>query len=156
MSLVPEGVIIDLASLVSLELVDKEPLPGALPVARPAPLSALCRRPLCPPSLPLPADPAPVPARSIVPAADAKKDVPAQVLVAGAGLRWGAVYEFALRHGLMAAGGTCPAVGISGYLHGGGQGHSTRAQGLASDHVEGVTVVTAEGDIVHANATVNR
>lgn len=52
-------------------------------------------------------------------------------------------------------GGHCPTVGIGGYLLQGGQGWNGRARGWAAQSVVAVDVVTADGELVRADATQN-
>ncbi|HET8987937.1 MAG TPA: FAD-binding protein, partial [Humibacillus sp.] len=52
-------------------------------------------------------------------------------------------------------GGHCPSVGIGGFLLQGGQGWNCRGWGWAAEYVEAVDVVTAEGELVRADATTN-
>lgn len=53
--------------------------------------------------------------------------------------------------GLLFPGGHCPTVGIGGYLLQGGQGWNGRPWGWGCESVLGVDVVTAEGELVHAD-----
>lgn len=50
-------------------------------------------------------------------------------------------------------GGHCPSVGIGGFLLQGGQGWCTRGWGWAAESVVGIDVVTADGELIHANAS---
>ncbi|MEP9385180.1 FAD-binding oxidoreductase [Nocardioides sp. KR10-350] len=50
-------------------------------------------------------------------------------------------------------GGHCPTVGIGGFLLQGGQGWNARGWGWAAEYVEAIDVVTAEGELVRADAT---
>jgi len=52
-------------------------------------------------------------------------------------------------------GGHCPTVGIGGFLLQGGQGWNARGWGWAAEYVEGIDVVTAAGELVHASADEN-
>ncbi len=52
-------------------------------------------------------------------------------------------------------GGHCPTVGIGGFLLQGGQGWNARGWGWAAEHVEAVDVVTADGELVRADARTN-
>ena len=52
-------------------------------------------------------------------------------------------------------GGTCPTVGVSGFLLGGGMGFQDRTYGMGCDRVVGVTVVTADGDVLTADKNQN-
>ncbi|WP_375479016.1 FAD-binding oxidoreductase [uncultured Jatrophihabitans sp.] len=55
-------------------------------------------------------------------------------------------------HGRAFPGGHCASVGIGGFLLQGGQGWNSRSQGWACESVVGIDVVTADGDLVHADA----
>lgn len=57
--------------------------------------------------------------------------------------------------GRAVAHGVCPGVGIGGHATIGGLGPSSRMWGTCLDHVVGVEVVTAEGDIVNASEDEN-
>ncbi|MFJ4621134.1 FAD-binding oxidoreductase [Streptomyces sp. NPDC088812] len=52
-------------------------------------------------------------------------------------------------------GGHCPSVGIGGFLLQGGQGWNARGWGWAAENVVAVDVVTAEGELVRADASTN-
>jgi len=52
-------------------------------------------------------------------------------------------------------GGHCPTVGIGGFLLQGGQGWNQRGWGWAAESVVAVDVVTADGELVRADATQN-
>jgi FAD/FMN-containing dehydrogenase len=56
-------------------------------------------------------------------------------------------------HGLFFPGGHCPTVCVGGYLLQGGFGWNGRLHGPACASVRAVDVVTAAGEIVHADAT---
>ena len=71
------------------------------------------------------------------------------------GARLKKVYEELWKYGLAIPAGSCPTVGIGGLALGGGQGFLLRSQGLTSDHISSVRVVTASGDPVIANAESN-
>ncbi|MFM2327226.1 MAG: hypothetical protein RIR31_1428, partial [Bacteroidota bacterium] len=60
---------------------------------------------------------------------------------------------FLQKHGLLFPGGHCPTVGIGGFLLQGGQGWNARGWGWACEFIEGIDVVTADGELVYANAT---
>ena len=53
-------------------------------------------------------------------------------------------------------GGHCPTVGIGGFLLQGGQGWVARGWGWAAESVVAVDVVTADGELVRADATQNQ
>jgi len=58
-------------------------------------------------------------------------------------------------HGLMFAGGHCPTVGLGGFLLQGGMGWNSRGWGWAAESIEAIDVVTADGNLVRADATHN-
>ena len=67
----------------------------------------------------------------------------------GAGANWGDVYKALENTNYVAVGGCVPAVGIGGYILGGGYSMLSRAYGgLACDKVEEFTMVTADGNQV--------
>jgi FAD/FMN-containing dehydrogenase len=59
---------------------------------------------------------------------------------------------FLRRYGLVFPGGHCSNVGLGGYLLQGGQGWNSRQWGWGCENVVGVDVVTADGELVHADA----
>ncbi|SHH28358.1 FAD/FMN-containing dehydrogenase [Jatrophihabitans endophyticus] len=59
---------------------------------------------------------------------------------------------FLAARGRMFPGGHCPTVGIGGFLLQGGQGWNARGWGWAAEWVEAIDVVTADGELVHADA----
>jgi FAD/FMN-containing dehydrogenase len=58
-------------------------------------------------------------------------------------------------HGLFFPGGHCPTVCVGGYLLQGGFGWNGRLHGPACASVRAVDVVTASGEVVHADETTN-
>jgi FAD/FMN-containing dehydrogenase len=58
---------------------------------------------------------------------------------------------FLRAHGRAFPGGHCPSVGLGGFLLQGGQGWNSRRYGWACEHVVGIDVVTADGELVHAD-----
>ncbi|WP_319448721.1 MULTISPECIES: FAD-binding oxidoreductase [unclassified Mycobacterium] len=65
----------------------------------------------------------------------------------GAGALWRAVNAAAEPHGLLAAAGSAPDVGVAGYTFGGGVGWLTPAFGLASNALLSVTYVDGAGSV---------
>ena len=59
---------------------------------------------------------------------------------------------FLRRHGLVFTGGHCSTVGLGGYLLQGGQGWNSRQWGWGCENVLAVDVVTADGELVHADS----
>ena len=72
--------------------------------------------------------------------------------VVGPAARLGNIYNTLGAHGLAIPAGTCPSVGIGGHALGGGFGLASRAWGLASDNLVSVRIVTADGQILVADA----
>ncbi|WP_052847999.1 FAD-binding oxidoreductase [Streptomyces avicenniae] len=65
----------------------------------------------------------------------------------GAGALMGDVYrDLYLKWGVALPAGTCPSVGLGGYVQGGGFGALCRRYGLVVDHLEAVEVVVADAD----------
>jgi FAD/FMN-containing dehydrogenase len=62
---------------------------------------------------------------------------------------------FLARAGRFFAGGHCPTVGLGGFLLQGGMGWNCRGWGWAAESIEGIQVVTADGDIVWCDAADN-
>jgi FAD/FMN-containing dehydrogenase len=60
---------------------------------------------------------------------------------------------FLAERGRAFPGGHCASVGLGGYLLQGGQGWNGRARGWACQSVTGLDVVTADGQLVHADAS---
>lgn len=70
-----------------------------------------------------------------------------------AGVLWQDAVEAAAEHGLAALHGSSPDVGVVGYSLGGGVGWYARKLGLQANSVTAVELVTADGDLVRADAT---
>ncbi|SDU79678.1 FAD/FMN-containing dehydrogenase [Microlunatus sagamiharensis] len=73
----------------------------------------------------------------------------------GAGVLWQQVLDVAAPHGLGAVAGSAPAVGVVGYLTGGGISPVGRTFGLGIDHVRSFDVVTGDGELRTASAAEN-
>ena len=65
----------------------------------------------------------------------------------GTGLRLIDMYQRLAARGLAVPGGSCATVGVAGLTLGGGVGVLSRAFGLASDNLQAVQIVTADGQI---------
>jgi FAD/FMN-containing dehydrogenase len=75
------------------------------------------------------------------------------VVSAGPAVRGGdELSPFLEERGRFFAGGHCPSVGIGGFLLQGGQGWNARGWGWAAESIVAVDVVTAVGELVHADA----
>ncbi len=77
-------------------------------------------------------------------------------LVVGSGQQWGNVLDFAIEQGRFVTTGQDPSVGLGGYIQRGGHGPLSRTYGLASNQVLQMTVATATGEVVVANAAQNQ
>jgi hypothetical protein len=66
----------------------------------------------------------------------------------GAGVTWQTVLDAATPHGLAPLCGSAPAVGVVGYLTGGGVGPLVRTVGLSADHVREFELVTGDGRVL--------
>ena len=62
---------------------------------------------------------------------------------------------FLAERGRAFPGGHCPSVGLGGFLLQGGQGWNGRVRGWACQSMVGLDVVTADGNLVHADAGEN-
>jgi FAD/FMN-containing dehydrogenase len=69
------------------------------------------------------------------------------------GVIWAELNAAAAEHGLAVTGGVVSTTGIAGYTLGGGLGWLMAKYGLAADNLLAVQLVTAEGDILHADTT---
>jgi hypothetical protein len=78
---------------------------------------------------------------------DVRVDPAARSARVQAGVRWRAVLDAAVPHGLAPLSGSSSGVGVVGYTLGGGMGHLARRHGFAADHVRSVDLVTAEGEL---------
>ena len=82
-------------------------------------------------------------------------DADARVARVRAGTIWADVVEAAVPHGLTALHGSAHDVGVVGYSLGGGIGWLARKHGLASSSVLSAQLVTADGEVVRADAETN-
>ena len=82
-------------------------------------------------------------------------DAEARVARVAAGTIWIDVVDAAIEHGLTALHGSSQDVGVVGYSLGGGIGWLARTHGLSSSSVLSAQVVTAEGEVVRADAETN-
>lgn len=70
-----------------------------------------------------------------------------------AGVRWQQVLNEADRYGLAPVSGTSPTVGVIGYHLGGGASPILgRSHGYASDHIQAIEIVTADGELRNVTA----
>jgi FAD/FMN-containing dehydrogenase len=83
-------------------------------------------------------------------------DASSGVATASPSIRGGTeLAPFLHRHARAFPAGHCPTVGLGGYLLQGGQGWNSRCWGWACENVVGVDVVTADGELLHADETEN-
>ena len=82
-------------------------------------------------------------------------DPKAGTATVGAGASLGSLYQAIAAHGLAFTGGSCPTVGISGHLLGGGYGYLARPYGLACDSLLSAALVDPDGKQVRADAHQN-
>ena len=73
----------------------------------------------------------------------------------GAGTPLIEVYETLFDYGVTIPGGSCPTVGTTGLVLGGGFGLLSRLLGITADSLLGVEMVTADGDVVRADEREN-
>ena len=79
-------------------------------------------------------------------------DLARNTVRAGAGLTWGELDAATQAHGLAVTGGRMSTTGVAGLTLGSGSGWLERLHGLTADSLLGATVVTADGDVVRADA----
>ena len=82
-------------------------------------------------------------------------DDAARLASAGGGTTWGRFNDVTAAHGLATTGGVVSTTGIGGLTLGGGIGYLCRAHGLSCDNLIAARVVTADGELVTANAEEN-
>ena len=80
-------------------------------------------------------------------------DITANTATIGAGARLIDVYNVLGSQGRLLPGGSCPSVGIAGLATGGGIGVFARKYGMTSDNIIGLKVVTADSNLVRADAS---
>lgn len=75
----------------------------------------------------------------------------ASTAVAGPATDGGDLLKAAMKQGLFFPSGHCKGVAIGGYLLQGGFGWNSRKLGMACESVLGLDIVTADGELIHAN-----
>src|SRR3954454_19283702 len=83
---------------------------------------------------------------------DVRVDPAARSVRVGAGVKWDRVAPRLSAHGLAGLHGSSPDVGIAGYSLGGGMGWLARKYGLQCNAVTAFELVTAEGELIRADA----
>ena len=71
------------------------------------------------------------------------------------GGKWGSVYDTLAPHGVTVTGGRSAAVGVGGFLLGGGNSFHSASHGFGCDNVENFELVLADGRIINANSVEN-
>ncbi|KAJ6260516.1 Bifunctional solanapyrone synthase [Drechslerella dactyloides] len=74
-----------------------------------------------------------------------------KLVTAGSGNRWGDVYDALAPYNVTAVGGRNADIGLGGFLTGGGISYYANEVGWASDNINSVEIVLANGQIVTAN-----
>jgi FAD/FMN-containing dehydrogenase len=85
--------------------------------------------------------------------ADISVDKAAGIVTVGGGAALFHIYEALAAEGLALQAGSCPTVGISGHILGGGHGLLARSHGLTCDSMREVTVIDSDAGTRVANAT---
>ena len=78
-------------------------------------------------------------------------DSHANLVTVGSGASLYHIYQAVAAKGLALQAGSCPTVGVSGHILGGGHGLLARSHGLTCDSMEQVTVVDAQARVLTAN-----
>ncbi len=82
-------------------------------------------------------------------------DAAARTVTAQGGVLWSELDAATQEHGLATTGGLVSTTGVAGFTLGGGIGWLMRKHGLACDNLRSAEVVTADGQVLTANATEN-
>lgn len=80
-------------------------------------------------------------------------DKAAGTVTVGAGATLFHIYQALAAQGLALQAGSCPTVGISGHILGGGHGLLARSHGLTCDSLQRLTIVDAQARTLQADAT---
>jgi FAD/FMN-containing dehydrogenase len=80
-------------------------------------------------------------------------DKAAGTVTVGAGADLFQIYQALAAQGLALQAGSCPTVGISGHILGGGHGLLARSHGLTCDSLQRLTIVDAQARTLQADAT---
>ncbi len=82
-------------------------------------------------------------------------DKTAGTVTVGAGADLFQIYQALAAQGLALQAGSCPTVGISGHILGGGHGLLARSHGLTCDSLHQVTLVDAQANVLQADLATN-
>jgi FAD/FMN-containing dehydrogenase len=80
-------------------------------------------------------------------------DTKTNLVTAGSGASLYHIYQAVAAHGLALQAGSCPTVGISGHILGGGHGLLARSHGLTCDSLLELTVVDSQSRVLTVNET---
>ena len=80
-------------------------------------------------------------------------DKAAGVVTVGSGVSLFQIYQALAAEGLALAAGSCPTVGVSGHILGGGHGLLARSHGLTCDSLGQATLIDSQARTLEANAT---
>jgi FAD/FMN-containing dehydrogenase len=79
-------------------------------------------------------------------------DKAAGIVTAGSGASLYQIYQALAAKGMALQAGSCPTVGVSGHILGGGHGLLARSHGLTCDSMQQVKIVDAQSGVLTANA----
>jgi hypothetical protein len=79
-------------------------------------------------------------------------DAQTGIVTASPAVTGGELNQYLAPFGVFFPGGHCPDVGLGGFLLQGGMGWNTRGWGWACERITAMDIVTAEGNLVHADA----
>jgi FAD/FMN-containing dehydrogenase len=82
-------------------------------------------------------------------------DTASDLVTVGSGLSLYQIYQAVAAHGFAMAAGSCPTVGVSGHILGGGHGLLARSHGLTCDNLQQATIVGSQAQTLEASATSN-
>jgi FAD/FMN-containing dehydrogenase len=82
-------------------------------------------------------------------------DTASGLVTVGAGVSLYQIYQALAARGFALPAGSCPTVGISGHVMGGGHGLLARSHGLTCDTLRQITVVSSQAQALQASATSN-
>jgi FAD/FMN-containing dehydrogenase len=80
-------------------------------------------------------------------------DKSAGLVTAGSGVSLYQVYQALAAQGLALQAGSCPTVGLSGHVMGGGHGLLARSHGLTCDSLQQINVVDSQAQVLQVDAT---
>jgi FAD/FMN-containing dehydrogenase len=84
-----------------------------------------------------------------------KIDATSRLVTVGTGASLFQIYQALAARGFALAAGSCPTVGVSGHLMGGGHGLLARSHGLTCDALQQATIIDSQARTLQASATSN-